>query len=116
MSERHNHGKNCSGKIRIQSFTKSFILRVYDVLARHRTWSTGTPEQTEEATKPMRSVGHALLDHVGPAPFPVVQSLFDGLYVSGLQSYWGGANIPRLSGEAHTIQILSRDKRTPTPL
>src|SRR5260370_34657019 len=36
MSERHNHGKNCSGKIRIQSFTKSFILQVYDVLARHK--------------------------------------------------------------------------------
>jgi hypothetical protein len=35
MSERHNHGKNCSGKIRIQSFTKSFILQVYDVLAGH---------------------------------------------------------------------------------
>ena len=35
MSERHNHGKNCSGKIRIQLFAKSFILQVYDVLARH---------------------------------------------------------------------------------
>ena len=43
--------------------------------------STGTPEQTEAATKPMRSVGHALLDQVGTAPFPVVQRLFDGLYV-----------------------------------
>src|SRR5260370_6759007 len=32
MSERHNQGKNCSGKIRIQSFTKSFILQVYDAL------------------------------------------------------------------------------------
>jgi hypothetical protein len=27
MSERHNHGKNCSGKIRIQLFAKSFILQ-----------------------------------------------------------------------------------------
>ena len=35
MSERHNHGKNCSGKIRIQLFAKSFILQVYDVLAKH---------------------------------------------------------------------------------
>jgi hypothetical protein len=38
MSKRHNHGKNCSGKIRIQLFAKSFILQVYDVLARHRPW------------------------------------------------------------------------------
>jgi hypothetical protein len=36
MSERHDHGKNFRGKIRIQLFAKSFILQVYDVLARHR--------------------------------------------------------------------------------
>jgi hypothetical protein len=36
MSERHDHGKNCSGKIRIELCAKSFILQVYDVLARHR--------------------------------------------------------------------------------
>jgi hypothetical protein len=35
MSERHDHGKNSSGKIRIQPSAKSFILQVYDVLARH---------------------------------------------------------------------------------
>jgi hypothetical protein len=34
MSEQHDHGKNFSGKIRIQLFAKSFILQVYDVLAR----------------------------------------------------------------------------------
>jgi hypothetical protein len=67
--------------------------------------STGTPEQTEEATKPMRSVGHALLDQVGPAPFPVVQSLFDGLYVSGLQWYWRADNFTELSEEAITRHV-----------
>jgi hypothetical protein len=35
MSERHDHGKNCSGKVRIELCAKSFILQVYDVLARH---------------------------------------------------------------------------------
>ena len=35
MSKRHDHGKNCSGKIRIELCAKSFILQVYDVLARH---------------------------------------------------------------------------------
>jgi hypothetical protein len=34
MSERHDHEKNFSGKIRIQSFTKAFILQVYDVFGR----------------------------------------------------------------------------------
>ena len=35
MSKRHDHGKNCSGKIRIELCAKSFILQVYDVLAKH---------------------------------------------------------------------------------
>jgi hypothetical protein len=35
MSERHDHGKNLIGKARIQLFAKSFILQVYDVLAKH---------------------------------------------------------------------------------
>ena len=35
MSERHNHGKNFIGKVRIQFCAKSLILWVYDVLARH---------------------------------------------------------------------------------
>src|SRR5215472_532724 len=35
MSERHNHGKNIIRTIQIQLCAKSFILRMYDVLARH---------------------------------------------------------------------------------
>ena len=76
---------------------------------------TGTPEQAEQATKPMRSVGHALLDHVGPAPFPVVQSLFDGLYVSGLQWYWRADNFTELSDEAITRHV-EHGSKLPTML
>jgi hypothetical protein len=36
MPERHNHGKNIIGTIRIQLCAKSFILQMYDVLARHK--------------------------------------------------------------------------------
>ena len=35
MPERNNHGKNIIRTIRIQLCAKSFILQVYDVLARH---------------------------------------------------------------------------------
>ncbi len=59
-----------------------------------------TAEETEAATKPMRSIGQPLLDHVGPAPFPVVQSIFDGLFVPGLQWYWRADNFTELSDEA----------------
>jgi hypothetical protein len=36
MSERHDHRRNYIGKVRIELCAKSFILQVYDVLARHR--------------------------------------------------------------------------------
>jgi len=36
MPERHNHGKNIIGTIRIQLCARSFILHMYEVLARHR--------------------------------------------------------------------------------
>jgi FAD binding domain/Berberine and berberine like len=49
---------------------------------------TGAPDAAEKATRPMRSVGKPVLDHVGQVPFPAVQSLFDGLYPPGLQWYW----------------------------
>jgi FAD/FMN-containing dehydrogenase len=61
---------------------------------------TGSPEHTDEATKPMRTLGTPLLDHVGPAPFPVVQSIFDGLFVPGLQWYWRADYFQELSDEA----------------
>jgi hypothetical protein len=35
MSERHDHRRNYIGKVRIELCAKSFILQVYDVLARH---------------------------------------------------------------------------------
>ena len=35
MPERHNHGKNIIGTIRLQFCAKSFIVQIYDVLARH---------------------------------------------------------------------------------
>jgi hypothetical protein len=35
ISERHDHSRNYIGKVRIELCAKSFILQVYDVLARH---------------------------------------------------------------------------------
>ncbi len=61
---------------------------------------TGSAEQAEEATRPMRSLGTPLLDHVAPAPFPAVQSLFDPLFVAGMQWYWRADNFTELSDEA----------------
>ena len=50
--------------------------------------STAAPEKADKITKAMRSVGKPALDHVGPMPFPALQSLFDPLYPPGFQWYW----------------------------
>ena len=54
----------------------------------------GSAERVDQELKPMRTVGNPLLDHVGPAPFPAGQSLFDALFVPGLQWYWRGTTSP----------------------
>ena len=61
---------------------------------------TAPAEQAEEALKSMRTLGTPLFDHVGLAPFPVAQSLFDPLFVPGLQWYWRADNFTELSDEA----------------
>lgn len=58
---------------------------------------TGEAEEVEQSLKPMRSLGHPVFDHVGPAPFPVAQSLFDPLFAPGLQWYWRADNFTELS-------------------
>jgi hypothetical protein len=55
MPKRHDHGKNLIGTVRIELFARSFILRVYDVLARHR------PNTTQRC----RAIGRHLIGGCG---------------------------------------------------
>jgi hypothetical protein len=74
--------------------------------------STASPERAEAQTKAMRSVGTPLLDHVGPMPFPVLQSLFDPLLPSGMQWYWRADFAKTFSAEAIAAH-LEHAKRAP---
>jgi hypothetical protein len=62
--------------------------------------STADPAVAEETTKPIRTVGTPALDHVGPMPFPALQSLFDALYPPGLQWYWRADFFKELTDES----------------
>lgn len=62
--------------------------------------STAASDEAEKVTKPMRSVGKPALDHVGPMPFPAIQSIFDPLYPPGLQWYWRADFLKELSDAA----------------
>jgi len=48
----------------------------------------------------VHGVGTPLLHGVGPAPFPAVQTLFDGLYPPGFQWYWRADFLDELSDGA----------------
>jgi FAD/FMN-containing dehydrogenase len=75
--------------------------------------STASAEKAEKATKAMRSVGKPLLDHVGPMPFPVLQSLFDPLLPSGLQWYWRADFAKEFSREAIAAHLAHALKSPP---
>jgi len=77
--------------------------------------STASPEETEKVTKPMRSFGKPALDHVGPMPFPALQSLFDPLYPPGLQQYWRADFVKELS-DAAIARHLEHASKLPTTL
>jgi len=62
--------------------------------------STAAPDKADKLTKQMRAVGKPVLDHVGPMPFPVLQSLFDPLLPPGLQWYWRADFVKHFTSEA----------------
>jgi FAD binding domain/Berberine and berberine like len=59
----------------------------------------GSEEEATRLLAPVHEVGTPLLHGVGPVPFPALQSLFDGLYVKGLQCYWRADFVNELSDE-----------------
>jgi hypothetical protein len=59
----------------------------------------GSEEDAARLLAPVHAVGTPLLHGVGAAPFPVVQSLFDGLYTKGLQCYWRADFVNDLSDD-----------------
>jgi FAD/FMN-containing dehydrogenase len=77
--------------------------------------STAAPEKADRATRAMRSVGKPLLDHVGPMPFPALQSLFDPLLPPGLQWYWR-ADFVKEFGDAAIAKHLEHASKVPPGL
>lgn len=66
---------------------------------------TGPLDQAEERFKAIRAFGPPAVDFAGPIPWPVLQSLFDGLYPAGLQWYWKADFFTDLSEEAIALHV-----------
>jgi FAD/FMN-containing dehydrogenase len=74
---------------------------------------TGPLKKAEKFFKPIRAFKTPALDMVGPIPHPVLQSMFDALYVPGLQWYWKADFVHQLSDEA-IAKHLEHGMKLPT--
>jgi hypothetical protein len=71
----------------------------------------GTAERAEEVMKPIhKELPPPILDWTGIMPFPALQSLFDGLLPKGLQWYWKGDFVKKLSDGAIEAHIAHAEQ------
>lgn len=74
----------------------------------------GDMDKAEEVFKPVRDM-EPVFEHVGPMPYPAIQTLFDGLFPPGLQWYWRADFFSELGPEVRA-QHLKFGSSIPTPL
>jgi FAD/FMN-containing dehydrogenase len=60
----------------------------------------GPVEQGEEMFKAFHDVAPVVAEHVGPAPYPALNSAFDALVPAGLQHYWKASFVKELTDDA----------------
>lgn len=66
---------------------------------------TGPMEKAKEVFQPIREHLAPALDLTGPIPHPALQSMFDALYVPGLQWYWKADFFNELSDESIRLHV-----------
>ncbi|RLD25631.1 MAG: oxidoreductase [Bacteroidetes bacterium] len=74
----------------------------------------GDLDKAEEAFAPIRAM-NPIFEHVGPMPYPAIQTLFDGLLPPGMQWYWRADCFNDLGPEIRA-QHLKFGSSIPTPL
>ena len=65
----------------------------------------GPIEEGEAALKPFHDVAPVVAEHVGPMPYPALNSAFDALVPPGLQHYWKASFVTELTDEAIAAHI-----------
>ncbi|WP_026350751.1 FAD-binding oxidoreductase [Dyadobacter beijingensis] len=68
-------------------------------------WACIDEEEANEVFEMVRKFRKPLIDAVGPMPVPVLQTMFDDLFVPGLQWYWKGDFVKQLSPEVMDVHI-----------
>ncbi len=60
----------------------------------------GPVDEGERMLKPLHDVAEVVAEHVGPMPYPALNSAFDALVPAGLQHYWKANFVRELTDEA----------------
>ena len=61
---------------------------------------TGPMDEAENNLKSLRDVAPVVAEHVGPMPYPALNSAFDALVPAGLQHYWKANFVKELTDDA----------------
>ena len=61
---------------------------------------TGPVDDAENNLKPLRDLAPVVAEHVGPMPYPALNSAFDALVPPGLQHYWKANFVKELTDDA----------------
>ncbi|HMC03379.1 MAG TPA: BBE domain-containing protein, partial [Cellulomonadaceae bacterium] len=70
----------------------------------------GPADEAERVLKPLRDVAEVKASHVGPVPYPALNSAFDGLVPKGLQHYWKADFVTELTDDAIAAHIEDGQK------
>ncbi|MEA3476949.1 MAG: FAD-binding oxidoreductase [Bacteroidota bacterium] len=76
---------------------------------------TGDLDKAKDVFEPIVNFNNPVFEHVGPMPFPSIQTLFDGLMPAGMQWYWRADFFGELGEELGT-QHQKFGTGIPTPL
>lgn len=75
----------------------------------------GPKGKAAKAMRAVKELPEPIFAHVGPMPFPFLQSLFDPLLPPGMQWYWRGDFVRELTDEMIDVH-LEYGANTPSPL
>jgi hypothetical protein len=65
----------------------------------------GPMDEAERMLQPLRDAGPVVAEHVGPVPYPTLQSAFDPLLPPGLQHYWKSDFVAELTDESIDVHM-----------
>ena len=76
-----------------------------DTLCGVVTCWTGPEGDAAAVLKPLRDAGPVVAEHVGPMPYPALNSAFDALLPPGLQHYWKADYVKELTDDAIPLHV-----------